>query len=285
MMTNPDNVHTVTYSTGPAPELALDIYPPTGPNRRIAVLILHGGGWRHGSKDYVAHQALTLAAAGFTAIAVQYRLLDVAPWPAPFDDASAALDWTRANAGQLDVNPDWTVVQGHSAGGHLALMTGTLDPGRRPSAIVAFYPPIGFHRAGPPPAPDPTRPPEIELDTLGRVPGWMLLPPEATDAELDTASPYALIEPGFPSTLLHHGTDDTYVHPRSSLALHQKLLEHGVHSELHTYTGRGHNFDVAPNLTRLTATITESFIARTVIDPAADAADAAQYAFPPRIPA
>ena len=36
-------------------------------------------------------QATALAAVGFSALAVQYRLLDAAPWRAPLADATAAL--------------------------------------------------------------------------------------------------------------------------------------------------------------------------------------------------
>ncbi|WP_157646975.1 hypothetical protein [Actinomycetospora chiangmaiensis] len=70
--------------------------------------------------------------------------------------------------------------------------------------------------------------------------------------------------------------------PRHRPGEDQRLLEYEVPSELHTYNGRGHTFDVAPALCRLCAAVTESFLVRNVVDPAADAADAAQYAFPPR---
>jgi acetyl esterase/lipase len=141
-MTTTRTFDSATYTTAGSTRLGIDIFPPTTENRRCAVLVLHGGAWRAGAKEAVHDRAGSLAAAGVTALAVQYRLLDAAPWPAPLADVSAALAWTRANAAELHVDPEWTVAQGHSAGAHIALMAGTLEPATRPAAIVAYYPPI-----------------------------------------------------------------------------------------------------------------------------------------------
>jgi acetyl esterase/lipase len=136
---------TVVYARHGATELALDIFRPHTDSRHCAVLIFHGGGWRGGAKEFVHAQAIALAAQGFTALAVQYRLLGVAAWPAQLDDAVAACAWTRDNADALDIDPTTLVVQGHSAGAQMALLTGALDADVRPAAIVVYYPAIGFH--------------------------------------------------------------------------------------------------------------------------------------------
>lgn len=78
---------TAIYSTQDSSELALDVFTPTTESRRCAVLVLHGGGSRFGAKEHVHDRAAALAEAGFTALAVQYRLLDAAPWPATLTDA------------------------------------------------------------------------------------------------------------------------------------------------------------------------------------------------------
>jgi hypothetical protein len=63
--------------------------------------MFHGGG-RFGSKEHLQTRATALAAQGFTAIAVQCRLLDLAPWPGPVADAAAgdlpqfSWGWLRA---------------------------------------------------------------------------------------------------------------------------------------------------------------------------------------------
>lgn len=190
-MTGTQTFETAVYATRGATDLALDIFVPTGTSRRCAVLVFHGGAWRRGSREFVHDRAAALAAAGFTALAVQYRLLDAAPWPGALEDAAAALGWVRANAERLGIDPGRVVTQGHSAGAHIALMTGTLDRAQRPAAIVAYYPPVGFYLAPPPvidPSAGPGAMPRPQFDDLGRVPGWMLLPPEATPADLEAAT-------------------------------------------------------------------------------------------------
>ena len=100
---------TTVYARHGTTDLALDVFRPHGESRRCGVLLFHGGGWRGGSKEFVHSQALALAAEGFTAFAVQYRLLGVAGWPAQLDDALAACRWARDNAEPLGIDrPPWS---------------------------------------------------------------------------------------------------------------------------------------------------------------------------------
>ena len=121
----------------------------------------------------------------------------------------------------------------------------------------------------------------IELDDLGHVPGWMLLPPGASQADLDSASPIALLDEDFPPTIIFHGTADRTISPRSSIALHERLSELGVPSDLHLYAGRDHEFDMAPSMTAATVAAATSFLERTVVDAAESEAEARRYPFPP----
>jgi acetyl esterase/lipase len=270
-----------TFRVDATTELELDVFAPTSDSRRCAILIFHGGGWRAGAKEFVHPQAAALAAVGFTAVAVQYRLLDAAAWPAQRDDAAAALTWVRENADSLDIDPTQVVVQGHSAGAHLALMTGTAAVAERPAAIVAYYPPIGFYPA---PPPEPVAPPAmevIELDELGRFPSGKLLPPDASEAEIDAASPYGLVDADYPPTVLFHATADRMINPRSSVAFHQRLLELGVSTELHIYADRDHVFDAAPSMMAATVPAAASFLRRVVTHRAESEEEARQYVFPP----
>jgi acetyl esterase/lipase len=277
-MTIPDH-DTVSYRrVGPA-EPGLDIFRPPGASNRAAVLVFHGGGWRVGARQHVHERAAALAAAGFTALTVQYRLLDAAPWPAPLEDATAALAWTRDHAADLGIDPGKVIIQGHSAGAHIALLTGTLDTAQRPAAVVAYYPPIGFYPA-PPPA-GPAGPLDFEADEQGRLPGWVLFPEGTTAAELDAASPIALVDATYPPTILLHGGADTAVPYRGSINLYRRLADLGVPSELHTYARRGHEFDRAPAMIAATVGATASFLDRIVVNPEADAAEIRRFPFPP----
>lgn len=278
-MTTTDT-ETVVYARRGATELALDVFRPRTESNDCAVLLLHGGAWRAGAKEMVHAQAGALAARGFTAVAVQYRLLDAAPWPAQLDDTIAACAWVRDNAGELGVDPDRLVVQGHSAGGQIALMTGALAAGVRPAAIVAYYPAIGFHPVAPPP--DPAAPSlPLELDELGRVPSWMLFPPGTSQADLDAASPISLLHEDFPPTIILHATADKVIAIRSSITLHQRLLDLGVPADLHIYADRDHAFDTAPLMMEATVRATTSFLERTVTRREESEAEARRFGFPP----
>lgn len=259
-MTLAHNFETTPYSASGADGPALDVFRPTTASRHCAVLLFHGGGWRSGSKQDVHARAAALADLGFTALAVQYRLLDSAPWPAPLADAIGALRWVRAQAGALDIDPDQVVVQGHSAGAHLALMTGTIVVEERPAAIVAFAGPIGFHLAEAPEDGSPLP----GLDDIGRAPSWKLFPNGTPEADLVSASPIRLIDDHFPPTILFHGAADQTVNPRSSLVFHQRLIERGIPSDLHIYAERDHGFDRAPSLLDVVVPAATSFIERTV---------------------
>lgn len=274
------HTETIVYARRGAAELALDVFRPEAEGNGCAVVLLHGGGWRAGAKEMVHGQAGALAARGFTAVTAQYRLLDAAPWPAQLDDAVAACAWVRDNAGALGVDPARLVVQGHSAGAHIGLMAGTLAAGVRPAAIVAYYPPIGFHPAAPPA--DPTAPPfPAELDELGRVPGWMLFPPGTPEADLDAASPITLLHKDFPPTIIFQGTADRLLGIRPSVTLHQRLVDLGVPADLHIYADRDHAFDTAPSMTEATARAAASFLERFVTRREESESEARRFAFPP----
>jgi acetyl esterase/lipase len=277
-VTIPDH-ETVSYRQAGPTELGLDIFRPPGASNRAAVLVFHGGGWRVGTRQHVHERAAALAAAGFTALTVQYRLLDAAPWPAPLEDAAAALAWTRDHAAELGIDPGKVIVQGHSAGGHIALLTGTLDTAQRPAAVVAYYPAIGFYPA-PPPA-GPAGPLNFEANEQGRLPGWMLFPEGTATAELDAASPIALVDATYPPTILLHGAADKALPDRGSMNLYRRLADLGVLSELHTYARRGHEFDRSPSMIAATVGAVASFLDRIVVNPEADAAEIRRFPFPP----
>src|SRR6185295_10510351 len=85
-------------------------------------VVLHGGFWRAAYGVELARPlAADLAAAGFAAVAVEYRRVGGGGgWPETLLDVAAALDLLPdlPDAGRLDLG-DVTVI-GHSAGGHLA---------------------------------------------------------------------------------------------------------------------------------------------------------------------
>lgn len=262
--------------------LHVDIYEPSGPvNRRTAVLVHHGGGWRLGDRKLMGPRCEALAAGGFTAVAVEYRSTMEAPWPAQLQDVKAAVRWTHDNANELGV--ERVVVQGHSAGAHLALIAaGTagrpdLDPDTESAApgpiaaVVAYYPWVRLDV-------DMAMPDLAELNPAvlaalrapdGSVPAAMLLGDDATKDAARAASPIEYVTENFPPTILFHGTADNVVASAASITLCDALAASGVSAELHLIAGVDHEFDATPTLTDVCVTAVESFLCRLVIDPVA----------------
>jgi acetyl esterase/lipase len=119
--------------------------PKAGTNRpRPVVVVIHGGGWIEGDKSsFVVPQTpgniLEFAAAGFVAAAVNYRLSREAPYPAGLHDCQTAVRWLRQHAHDYQLDPDRIGAYGNSAGGHLALLLGLLEPGNGPEEKDALF--------------------------------------------------------------------------------------------------------------------------------------------------
>ncbi|WP_312511887.1 family 43 glycosylhydrolase [Massilia sp.] len=109
--------------------LALDLYlPAPGAAPAPLVLLVHGGGWSSGERSNMAPLAARLAAHGYAAATVSYRLSGQARYPAAIDDVKAALDWLRAQAGGYRIDPARVAIAGGSAGGQIAALVGLTRP-------------------------------------------------------------------------------------------------------------------------------------------------------------
>lgn len=132
----------IEYGTANGKRLLLDAYVPAGEGRRPAVVMIHGGGWRFGDKASWRPEAERLAARGWVAFSINYRLDEPSVFPAEIDDVQAAVRWVRANASEYGVDPNRIAAIGESAGGHLTAMLATLgDGGARIRAGAAWSPP------------------------------------------------------------------------------------------------------------------------------------------------
>ncbi|KAK5545084.1 hypothetical protein LTR46_004808 [Exophiala xenobiotica] len=91
------------------------------PKSRPAILMLHGGGWIHGTPIGDELFAEIFASElGAVVIGVDYRLAPEHPFPAPLEDCVQALDWLYKNAEQYQVDITRIGLWGASAGGNLA---------------------------------------------------------------------------------------------------------------------------------------------------------------------
>lgn len=80
----------VTYVERGGEPIKADVYVPNAAGPLPAVLLVHGGAWRSGRKAQMAVYADKLASAGFTCVAIDYRLAPEHPFPAQIEDCKSA---------------------------------------------------------------------------------------------------------------------------------------------------------------------------------------------------
>ena len=124
----------VTYCIAGNRKLLMDVFYPKQKNsaKRIAIIIVHGGGWRTGNRTLHHPLAQRLADLGYVCFTPEYRLSTEALYPAGVYDVKSSIRWVRKNAAKYNIDPDEIVVVGHSAGGELAAMMGATN------GIVSF---------------------------------------------------------------------------------------------------------------------------------------------------
>lgn len=102
-------------------KLMLDAFmPKQSSTRKIAVIMIHGGGWRTGNRTQHWPLAESLARLGYVCFTPEYRLSTEALFPAAVFDIKAAIRWVKASASTYNVDTSKIVIAGFSAGGELA---------------------------------------------------------------------------------------------------------------------------------------------------------------------
>lgn len=249
----------VVFGTGGGRDLVCDVYePPAAVRNGVGVLLVHGGGWSEGDRTQLSGYGILLGRRGYTCVASEYRLTGEALWPAQIEDVKCALRWMRANSDRLGIDPGKIVVEGNSAGGHLALiMGGTANRAEfegtggnagvdtSVSAVIAFYPPTGLERR--------------EWGGLPALFGHGTQPDV-----LRGASPLTYASANFPPALLIHGNIDETVPVSETTAMYDALVAAGATAELHVFANQPHGFDADPKLGRLSADVMMSFLERVL---------------------
>lgn len=117
----------IVYGSANNTPLKLDVwYPRDNPNPTATLVYIHGGGWIFGSKEGSVYQVLPYLEKGWRVVNVEYRMASNSLAPAAVEDTRCALRWVFRNAKQYNFDTSKIVLTGHSAGGHLSLITGML---------------------------------------------------------------------------------------------------------------------------------------------------------------
>lgn len=211
---------------------------------RPAVLLVHGGGFRAGTKEGYIGLAVKLAEHGYVAATANYRLSPGNQFPAPVHDVKAAVRFLRANAGKYGIDAGHIGALGGSAGGHLVLMLGLTagvaefegtggyaEQSSAVQAVVDEYGPTDF-----------TQSYSKSVDAAEVLP--MFLGGDLDHNRIDhiKSSPLSWVNPNAAPTLAMHGTLDNYVAYEQSLWLVERMIAAGATAELETMSGAGHGF-------------------------------------------
>jgi acetyl esterase/lipase len=119
----------IVYGKTGGEKLKLDLAKPVkGKGPFPVVVCLHGGAWLGGHRAAHHPTIKMLAANGYVAAAVGYRLAPKHRFPAQLEDAKCAVRYLRSRAKELNIDPNKVAALGDSAGGHLSLLLGLVDP-------------------------------------------------------------------------------------------------------------------------------------------------------------
>ncbi len=235
----------------------LDIYRPADhADLRDAPVLLqvHGGGWTIGEKE---QQALPLmqrmAAKGWVCVSINYRLSPRHEFPAHIIDVKKAIAWVKENIASYGGDPNYVVITGGSAGGHLSSLAAVTanDPAWQPgfedadTSLIAAVPFYGvYDMAG-----------STGLRSAAAMRDKFLAPrvfkkrwSEAPE-EFEAASPILRVTEDAPDFLVLHGANDTLVDVGQARAFVAKLKE--TSSKSVTYVelpGAQHAFDIFPSV-------------------------------------
>src|SRR6201987_555001 len=101
-----------------------DFYAPKGLDKAPVLVAVHGGGWQGGTRKFYSNWGPYLAKHGYAVFAIEYRLMkpDVKTYPGAVYDTKAGVQYVRANAGELGIDPERIGMVGDSAGAHLSAL-------------------------------------------------------------------------------------------------------------------------------------------------------------------
>ena len=230
----------VVYQSIDDQELKCDIYTPVGEGPFPAILAVHGGAWRQGSKFALIRHAWKMAQAGYVVVAINYRHAPKHPFPAQIHDCKHAIRWMKSRASEMKIAPDKIGAFGYSAGGHLVSLLGTSDAddgleGEVTPEMEKFDSRVQAVAAGGAPC-------EFSfIDDDSRVLSyWLGGSPQQKPDAFRAASPTTYVTADDPAFFFFHGTSDLIVPASSSRALHETLEKSGVSTQHFTAKGSGH---------------------------------------------
>ena len=230
----------IVYGAANNTPLKLDVwYQHDVKTPQPTLVYIHGGGWIFGTKETSVLQFLPFLEKGWRVVNVEYRMASNSLAPAAVEDTRCALRWVFRNAKQWNFDTSKIVLTGHSAGGHLSLITGMLPDGTgldnncygdeklNVAAIINWY---GITDVN-----DLIQGPNLKNYAVM----WMGSQPNAAEIA-KRVSPLTYVRAGLPPILTIHGDKDDVVPYSHAVRLKEALDKANVKNELFTIKNGGH---------------------------------------------
>jgi len=251
----------IVYGTGGGTDLKLDLYTPENLSGPVpGIIFIHGGGWRSGKRQDYALYTSRFAKHGYVVATITYRLKEAGYFPNCVEDAKCAVRWMRANAAEINVDPDRIAVIGGSAGGHLSMMVGYSSDvpelegtgghegtSSAVGAVIDIYGPVDF-----------TMPENRDHSLLTN---FLQGTYEEIPETFVKASPITYLDAGDPPTLIIHGTVDSLVPVEQSDRLAEQFQALGMAYWYDRIDGWPHAMDVANPINQRVEQVAIAFLA------------------------
>ena len=128
----------IVYRRVDGRDLALDALLQAGTGRRPGVIVVHGGGWRSGSRAaYIGQFLELLTEAGYHWFSIDYRLGGPERSAEAIDDLRAAIAFVRCHARELRLDPERIVLLGEDSGAAMvAAVASRPESGIRAAVLI-----------------------------------------------------------------------------------------------------------------------------------------------------
>ena len=128
-------IEEVAYLRHGETEYMARMFRPRGTGPFPAVIEVHGGAWRRGSRDGNDTINSVVAKGGVVVVALDFRNPPVATYPCSVADVNHGIRWLKAHAADYDTRPELIGTMGTSSGGHLAVLAAIKPDDPRYAAI------------------------------------------------------------------------------------------------------------------------------------------------------
>ena len=219
---------------------SLGNYQEMRPNqRRPIVIICPGGAYEFVSEKEGEPLAVRFLSMGVHVALLTYVVHPIVHYPDALVNLAGAVKYLKWNADKYFIDPDKIIIQGSSAGGHLAACFGCFwheqwlndelfipQGSIRPAGLILNYPVI-------------TSGEKAHHESFHNLLG------DLYDEVHDYLSLEKRVTKLVPRTFLWHTVTDDLVPVENSLLFAEALIKHGVSVELHLYPVGGHGLALA----------------------------------------